>query len=110
MITQHEILKLYRKKFAHHTFNDIAKHTGIHKSRVFRIFNGHEMKVSEYEAFLHLIGKTAVESTIYKCQTTLPEHQLERLSSILERHLDAYLIAHPNKNITPVKHSLPEAL
>lgn len=48
---QESILKRYREAFPDKTLKSISKETGIQMTRVFRIFNGYEMKLKEYEAF-----------------------------------------------------------
>ena len=109
MVSQVEILKIYRENFPHKTFNEIAQHTGINASRIFRLFNGHEMKVSEYQKFIKILGrKLSLDYTYLECRHQLPQHQLERLSSILERHLSAYLVTHSKPKKSHV--SWPEAL
>jgi len=49
--TQNNILKDFKTKFPNHSLRKISSLTGINASRLFRVFNGHEMKVSELEKF-----------------------------------------------------------
>jgi hypothetical protein len=51
MKLQNNVLNCYKEKFPNHTLKMISQRTGIQLTRVFRLFNGHEMKLSEYEAF-----------------------------------------------------------
>lgn len=39
------------------TFSDYAEMTGIERTRIFRIFNGQEMKISEYEKLNLYVAK-----------------------------------------------------
>ena len=54
---QQHILKKYRKIFPSQTLKEVSETTSINISRVFRLFNGYEMKVSEYERFEVAIGE-----------------------------------------------------
>ena len=54
---QQIILDSYFRAFGKKPLRSIASDTGIKTSRVFRLLNGHEMKVSEYERFQTLIDK-----------------------------------------------------
>lgn len=54
---QKEIIKCYRRLFPDETLKEVSHKTGIQATRVFRIFNGHEMRVSEYEIFERLIDR-----------------------------------------------------
>ena len=48
---QTSILSEYTNTFPKDTLKEISLKTGIQITRVFRIFNGSEMKISEYESF-----------------------------------------------------------
>ena len=47
---QTKLITTYKEKFPKDTYKEISKKTNIQQTRVFRIFNGSEMKLSEYEA------------------------------------------------------------
>ncbi len=51
MCLQKKILKDYQSKFPNDSLRMISDKTGIQVTRVFRLMNGNEMKISEYEAF-----------------------------------------------------------
>ena len=51
MKTQKKILWEYNSLMGFPTLNEISRDTGIHKTRVFRIIHGYEMKLGEYEIF-----------------------------------------------------------
>ena len=51
MYLQDNVLKSFKENFPNLTLNEISKLTGIEKTRVFRILNGCDMRVSELEIF-----------------------------------------------------------
>ena len=55
------ILNEFKKAFGDQSYRSISKITGIQNTRVFRIFNGSEMRISEAEVFLSLISKKDLE-------------------------------------------------
>ncbi len=52
---QQAIIKQYHQVFQNRTYREIADHTGIQMTRVFRIFNGAPMKLCEYETLYQKI-------------------------------------------------------
>ena len=71
---QQIIIEKYRKAYPKDTLKEISKKTKIQYTRVFRIFNGSEMKISEYQAFEKAINtsmtrsefaNTAIECSLY---------------------------------------------
>ncbi len=48
-LLQKQILNEYKTVFPNQTIKEVAITTKIHPSRVFRLLNGYEMKISEYE-------------------------------------------------------------
>ncbi len=52
---QQAIIKQYQQIFKDRTYREIADHTGIQMTRVFRIFNGAPMKLCEYEVLYQKI-------------------------------------------------------
>lgn len=55
MKLQEEILNQFNRQFPNATLKEVSKKTGIQITRVFRIINGYEMKISEYEKFHQLL-------------------------------------------------------
>lgn len=49
MSLQQEIFNQYYSAYPKSTLRSIAERTGMSISRVFRLINGHEMKLKEYE-------------------------------------------------------------
>lgn len=52
---QKEVLTQFNSLYPKITLKEVSQKTGIQVTRIFRIFNGAEMKVSELEAFQKLI-------------------------------------------------------
>tara|TARA_B100001971_G_C18268024_1_gene596413 strand:- start:94461 stop:94820 length:360 start_codon:yes stop_codon:yes gene_type:complete len=55
MNLQKEIIAKFNRQFPNATLKEVSKKTGIQITRVFRIINGYEMKVSEYERFYQVL-------------------------------------------------------
>lgn len=56
MNLQNAIIKQYKENYPNDKLKEISQKTNIQITRVFRILNGAEMKLSEYESFNHAIG------------------------------------------------------
>jgi hypothetical protein len=48
-ILQKELLEDFKSKFGNKTLKQFADLTGIERTRVFRIFNGQEMRIGEWD-------------------------------------------------------------
>ncbi len=59
MNTQTNLITRYKNTFPKDTIKEISRKTNIQQTRVFRIFNGVEMKVSEMEALEDVMAKKA---------------------------------------------------
>jgi predicted transcriptional regulator len=86
MKLQEKILKNYREIYPDDKLKDISKKTKIHMSRVFRILNGQEMKVSEYETFQSLVTMNSIykdenefAQVAQKCIDELSQEKLKKL-------------------------------
>ena len=84
---QDSILQTYKTTFPKDTLAMISKRTGINQTRVFRIFNGYEMKISEYETFeqvLYTKGEyqrhTSFIDLAKKCLGKLSQNKIEMMS------------------------------
>lgn len=80
---QESILKQYRRAFPDRTLKSISLDTGIQMTRVFRLFNGSEMKLKEYEAFERSLkshslasGKFELLTKFQNCLANLPDKDL----------------------------------
>ena len=85
------ILNEFKKVFGDKSYRSISKITGIQNTRVFRIFNGSEMRVSEAEIFLELISrkdKDQFSKVFYKVyypdSVSAPDSERSRYSLKLE--------------------------
>ncbi|MBF0360048.1 MAG: hypothetical protein HQK49_03515 [Oligoflexia bacterium] len=105
MVMQKEILKRYFELHDKPTLKFIAEDTRIQITRIFRILNGHEMRVSEYEKFelairrklqekekdLHGIDGKLLELAKV-CGKELSSQHLRDIASFMNRKLKIKLI------------------
>jgi hypothetical protein len=54
-IEQTHLIKTYKNLYPKTTLKETAHQTGLNITRIFRLFNGQEMKLSEYLAFQKVI-------------------------------------------------------
>jgi hypothetical protein len=73
MNLQAKTLNRYRQFFPNETLKETSERTGIQITRVFRLFNGKNMKVAELEALERIIQNKISENP-----------QFHRLSQVLE--------------------------
>ncbi len=59
---QNQILQLYRQRFPGRSTREMSKDLKINPSRVFRLLNGYEMKVSEYERVKEFLNENQIET------------------------------------------------
>ena len=76
MSLQKRTLQKYRQLFPNETLKEVSTRTGIQITRVFRLFNGKNMKVGELEAFEKAINDKMAENPSFG-----------RLNQILEEAL-----------------------
>ena len=84
---QDAILAKYKKTYPEHTLNEISKVTNIQITRVFRIFNGYEMKVSEFEAFENALMKGKRKEFINladECFQSLSDERITYFKALLK--------------------------
>ncbi len=103
MNEQKRILDLFMKQFNRPTLRDTADLTGIQLTRVFRLFNGSDMKLDEYLIFLNLIkedtGKHSPLSRLaYECSNTLSASLVGELEMLLEQKLRLWNYLQTSKN------------
>ena len=95
------ILKKYNLVHNHPTLRFISEDTGIQITRVFRIINGHEMKLSEYERF-----QSSIDNSLQKCNQGndlynmaelcidhLSHESIEEIKDVMDRKLRYKFIA-----------------
>ncbi len=79
MNKQKQIINEYQALYPHHTLRKMSEQTGIQMTRIFRVINGQEMKLSEYEAF-----RKAINIKVYRNDNDffeLLQESLELLSA-----------------------------
>ena len=95
MDLQQIIIKRYKEVFPHTTLKNIAKETGIQQTRIFRILNGYEMKISEFQKFEEAINKGSrydiskfrISKLVDQCLRELSHTKLLKISENLEHNL-----------------------
>lgn len=87
--TQRAVLDTYFLTFGRLPLRKIASHTGIQTSRVYRILNGHEMKLSEYEKFQQSICQKStygeLEDILKDSGPFLTERMRDEIKKTIER-------------------------
>jgi GTP cyclohydrolase FolE2 len=105
MQLQQKILRDYRKCFPHDTLKEMNQRTGIQMSRIFRIMNGLEMKVTEYENIQQAISQEKMGKRNYHrvhtiCRYLAQEEnqaKLNEIFSFLDYQMELYRIDKQNK-------------
>lgn len=92
MELQNTIIKQYLLLNHDPTLRQIAKDTGIQQTRVFRLFNGSEMKLSEYEIFKRLVKEkigstTNLETMAGECVSILSSESVREIENLMSRKL-----------------------
>lgn len=79
------------------TLKNIANDTGIQITRVFRLFNGATMKLSEYQIFQQRVrekmGLTdALEAIALDCSLKLSPEAIKEIETLLKRKIELWKI------------------
>ena len=98
MNIQKTILDQYSLLFGKPTLKEIARDTGIQVTRVFRIFNGSEMKLCEYQIFQTRVkekmGLTeSLEALAFDCSLKLSPSAIVELEMILKRKIEVWKLS-----------------
>lgn len=93
METQEQLLTRFKKTYHHLSYSRISKLSGIQQTRVFRIFNGHELKISEYLGLKSLLDGEASEFVLFdklmtECKGRLTHTQLDKLSRFASKQIE----------------------
>lgn len=85
-------LEQIKKLYPDYSFQELATKLDMEKTRVFRLFNGYEMKLSEFEKIkLHLDqtleGDSDFLAISHKCLNDLALNEVESLKEQMERSL-----------------------
>jgi hypothetical protein len=88
---QTTLINRYQTAYPTDTLKEISSKTGIQITRVFRLFNGSEMKISEYESFERTLEKNETHSEFYqltkRCFSHLNQDRLEYLTTLMKHSL-----------------------
>ena len=89
---QEQLLKRYQNLMNDPTLREIAADTGIQLTRIFRLFNGSEMRLKEYLLFKNRVADLeGIESDLLalvgKLEKGLPSNRLQKLKRSLSREL-----------------------
>lgn len=91
MSVQVLILKLFKEAYPNAKLKDISDKTGIQITRVFRLMNGAEMKVSELESFQSLLQDPKSNSKFIEisksCALNLSPKRRNYIQAIMEQAL-----------------------
>ena len=82
---QRNIINVYMEKMCNPTLKKISEDTDIQITRVFRILNGSEMKLSEFEKFSSLVsmGPKTIGSLFEDCE--IPPADKEQIQKRMNR-------------------------
>lgn len=99
---QQEILIKVKGLFPHYKLKDWSSQTGIQLTRIFRLFHGKEMTLSEYMAFQNLLMRVENRPTSKsyddfcnlskKTLEHLPLTLIDQMNLILKYHLENFFI------------------
>jgi hypothetical protein len=88
---QQKVISLYKEMYPQDTIKTISLKTSIQQTRVFRIFNGAEMKISEFEKLERLVINKNLEKSFIliarKCLDSLPQNQINQMQSLMSQNL-----------------------
>lgn len=102
MELQKTILNQYVLLNGRPTLKRISEDTGIQLTRVFRLFNGSAMKLSEYEVFNKKVkekmGLTAgLEEIAFECAQRLSPETIKDLETFLKRKIEVWKLTQIQK-------------
>ena len=89
---QQNILKDYMSLFTRPTILQLSRDSGIQKTRVFRLINGIEMRLSEYLIIKDRISKltnicTDLQTVAKECEYSLSPDEVRDLQRVMDRKL-----------------------
>jgi len=94
---QNKTLDRYRQFFPQDTFREVSARTGIQITRIYRLFHGKSMKVSELEIFDDVIQKKIADNpsfaqmnqVIEEASAILTNDELSKLTEYVSRRIKA---------------------
>jgi hypothetical protein len=95
MSLQNKTIQRYRLIFPEETLREISLRTGIQITRVFRILNGKQMKLNEFEAFENVIKFKIAEKShcsqlnrlIEDASSNLTNEEIGKIADYIERKI-----------------------
>ncbi len=107
MDLQKTILKQYMLLNNNPTLKAISKDTGIQTTRVFRLFNGSTMKLSEYQIFQKKVKMAmglneSLESLAFDCSLKFHPSAIKEIEVFLTRKLEVWRFCQ-SSNTTSIK-------
>lgn len=96
MQLEQQTIEQYKKTFPFETLRETSERTGIQITRIFRLFGGKKMRVSELEAFKNAIDAkkgvtkytTRYQNLLQELILTFDEKELSFIGDYLERKLE----------------------
>ena len=99
---QNEILIKAKNQFPKYSLKTWSEKTGIQMTRIFRLFRGNEMMLSEYLAFEKILSEQGIPDHCLSLQTFhtqtklcmqyLPLNLIEKINNSLQYHLENYFV------------------
>lgn len=104
MELQKTIIRQYVLLNQNPTLKDVAKDTGIQINRVFRLFNGSAMKLSEYQVFQRKIKEkmginSTTEDVLANCLANLNAEAIQEIEIYLKRKMSIWKIKNGPTNL-----------
>lgn len=104
---QENIIKEFRDTFKGMTLNDLTKICHIERTRLFRIFNGYEMKLSEYEKMKSCLtselgNENSLEKVASDCASNFKERECLKISEQLKRKMRWLELIHSSQKVTEI--------
>ena len=92
MSFQESVLRQYMRTSGNTTLRSMADDTGLQITRIFRLLNGAEMKLNEYQRFYGKIqdqygSKNNLQSLVDECVFKLPISSIKEMENILLKKL-----------------------
>ncbi len=92
MTKQEELIKCFKTLYRDPSYQKMANLLSIQKTRIFRICNGHEMKLSEYLQMQKLVDDkkqtSELETIVGDCLVNLSEKSIREITRICKRKLE----------------------
>lgn len=103
MDAQTTVLNQYMLLFGKPTLKKISEDTGIQLTRIFRLFNGSKMKLSEYQVFSKKVREKmglseSLEAIAFECTQKLSPEAIRELEIYLKRKIETWKLLQTQKS------------